>query len=104
MRRSRLRSARQHFALARRFDPDLPDGFAAEAALQPINREGTAKYLAVIDRGLAANPDSALLHGLKSRVLESVGLMVDSVTEAEQAAEPIRRRLASEGRCISALA
>ena len=99
-----VRAARQHLALARRFDPASPDGFAAEAALQPIDRQWTAKYLAVIDRGLAANPDSALLHGLKSRALESVGLMADSVAEAEQAVELNPASAGVRGSLISALA
>jgi tetratricopeptide (TPR) repeat protein len=84
---STKRSASQHLALARRLDPSLPGGFAAEANLLPVDREAPSKYLAVLDRGIAANPDSALLHGLKSRALQSVGRMSDGVTEAEQAVE-----------------
>jgi adenylate cyclase len=101
---STRRSARHHLALARRLDPNLPDGFAAEAQLLPIDRGLAANYLAVIDRGIAANPDSALLHGMKSRALESVGRMSDSVSDAEQAAELNPASAGVRGALISALA
>ena len=98
------RAAIEHLAQARRLDPQIAEGYAAEANLVLNGPSAATDVLNVLDRGLAAHPDSALLHGQKSSALQSVGRMNDSVVEAEQAVEfnPLARGV--RGNLISALA
>ena len=97
-------AAAHHLALARRIDPDIEDGFVAEANLLPVGPTTLSQALKVIDRGLAAHPDSALLHGSKSALLQSAGRMNDAVSEAEQAAELNPVSPGVRGAVITALA
>lgn len=101
---ARRKSVIDHLAEARRLDPNVEEGFAAEAFLQLDDGAGAAKALAVLDRGIAVHPDSALLHGLKSAALQNVGRMNEGVAEAEQAAELNPVSSATRQALISALA
>lgn len=98
------RAAIEHLAQARRLDPQIAEGYAAEANLVLNGRSAATDVLKVLDRGLEAHPDSALLHGQKSALLQSVGRMNDSVVEAEQAVEFNPLAPGVRGDLISALA
>lgn len=83
---ARVQSAREHLRRASALDPNLPEIYAADAQLQPIGQQpGSA--LAILDAGLAANPDNGLLYNLRSETLQKVGRMSDAVESAHRAAQ-----------------
>ena len=102
--RAALDSARKHLALARRFNSTFPAGYVAEANLQLFQTNDPGRYLAVLDRGLATDPDSGLLHGAKSGGLRAVGRTGDGVAEARQAVDLNPVSAGVQGALIEALA
>ena len=74
-----------HLARAKRLDPTFPATIAAEANFHPNDATKPARALAILERGLAAHPDSAVLHDLHSGYLRSIGRLNEGVAEARQA-------------------
>ena len=74
-----------HLARAKQLDPTLPATVAAEANFHPNDGTKPAHALAVLDRGLASHPDSALLHDMRSMYLRNVGRLNEGVAEARRA-------------------
>jgi tetratricopeptide (TPR) repeat protein len=75
---------------ARALDPSLAETYAAEAALIPYPG-GWRQRLALIDRGLAADPNSTLLHFERSEQLARLGRLQEALREArrEAALDPL---------------
>lgn len=84
--RAITRSAREHLRKAKQLDPATPMVFAAEASL-PENYMAPGGSIAVLDRGIALNPDDAPLHSVRSEALMRIGRVTDSLNEARKAAE-----------------
>lgn len=79
------KAAEQHLTIARRLDPSLPEIFAADAQFYPNDGTKPGRGLAILERGLERNPDSALLHGQRSEFLAALGRMNEAVAAAESA-------------------
>ena len=78
-------AVRDHLARARQLDPTLPEVAAANALFHPEDGTKPAHALAVLDQGLHARPESALLHGMRSQYLRDVGRLNEGVAEADRA-------------------
>lgn len=74
-----------HLARAKQLDPIWPATIAADANFHPNDGTKPAHALAILDRGLAAHPDSALLHDLRADYLGNVGRVNERVAEAKRA-------------------
>lgn len=74
-----------HLARAKQLDPTLPATIAADANFHPNDGTKPPHALAVLDRGLAAHPDSALLHDFRGKYLSNIGRMNEGVAEAQRA-------------------
>lgn len=72
---------------ARRLDPGLEQVIAAEVLVMPYTKSRSAAAMAVIERGLAANPESAVLHSLMAAELIKRGRMSDAVESARRSVE-----------------
>lgn len=81
------RQARGFLDRARRLDPQLEQVFAAEALVMPYDKARWAAAMAVVERGLAANPESAVLLSVRAAELTKRGRMKDSVESARQSVE-----------------
>jgi len=79
-----LGNSRAHVKKALQIDPNLPAAIAANAVL-PEHWLRPAKAQAILEDGLKRNPDSALLHGLRSESLALVGRNNDAIEEALKA-------------------
>lgn len=98
-----LRSAAlRHLKAARSINPRLGTAYAAESLLLPAWRY--RERLELIDRGLAVDPDCAVLHDIKTRALQSVGMMEQAVASAHRAVELEPSSAAHRQNLISALA
>jgi tetratricopeptide (TPR) repeat protein len=81
-------SARADLKRAQQLNPKLDMVYAAEGRLiAPWDRNWWTAPLDTYDRGLKANPDSALLYGSRSERLLSVGRMDEAVESARRAVE-----------------
>ena len=74
-----------HLARAQQLGPDLPATIAATANFHPNDGTKPAHALAVLDRGLEKQPDSAMLHDLRALYLLSIGRSNEAVTAAQRA-------------------
>lgn len=74
-----------HLARAKQLDPTWPATIAADANFHPNDGTKPAHALAILDRGLATHPDSALLHDLRANYLGDVGRVNERVAEAKRA-------------------
>jgi tetratricopeptide (TPR) repeat protein len=74
-----------HLARAKQLDPTFPATIAADANFHPNDGTKPDHALAILDRGLAAHPDSAVLRDMRSYYLRSVGRINEGVAEAERA-------------------
>ena len=79
------KAAKAHLDRAKQLDPNLPDVFAADAHFHPFDGTKPGRALAILDRGLALHPDSALLHGMRAGFLAEVGRTNELVSEFRQA-------------------
>jgi hypothetical protein len=89
-----LKAVTRDMETARRLDPNFSVTFAADAHFYENNGNKPGRALAILDRGLALHPDSALLHDMRSYFLHQVGRMNESVTAA---ADPSRHLSVSAG-------
>ena len=78
-------AAREHVRRARALNDHLGLTYAADATLIQDWRYGDK--LTTLARGLALDPDCAVLYALKSDALQSVGFMDDALAAARKAAE-----------------
>lgn len=74
-----------HLARAKQLDPTFPATIAADANFHPNDGTKPAHALGIIDRGLAAHPDSAVLRDLRSYYLSKIGRANEGVAESERA-------------------
>lgn len=70
---------------ARRVSPNLPEAYQAEIDLLPVN--AYAERLRLAEKAVETNPESSLGFGARSRILQSVGRVNDSVADARRAKE-----------------
>ena len=82
-----VRSAKADLERARRLDPGLEQVFAAEVLTMPYDKGRWAAALAVVERGLANNPESALLHSVRSAEMIKRGRMNEAVESARRSVE-----------------
>jgi adenylate cyclase len=83
-----IETARNDLRRARQINPNLDMVYAAEGQLiVPWDRNWWIGPLEAFDRGLKANPDSALLYSLRANTLLSVGRMNEAVESARRAVE-----------------
>ncbi len=94
--------AEEHIRAARASGEDPSLTYAAQALLVPASR--FSERIAVIARGLARDPDCAILYGLKSQALTNVGRMEDALDSARRAAALDPDSPKARGDLISALA
>lgn len=76
-------SAKEHLRTARALNDRLATIYAAQVRLIPAQR--FQERLSTIDKGLAADPQNALLYGGRSQILSDAGLMDDALASARQA-------------------
>jgi tetratricopeptide (TPR) repeat protein len=95
-------AAQQHLRKARAASTHLGLSYAAEAILFPASRY--AERLAIVERGLALDPDCAVLHGLRSEYLHNVGRMDDALDSARAAVALAPDSAFARENLISALA
>jgi DNA-binding winged helix-turn-helix (wHTH) protein/tetratricopeptide (TPR) repeat protein len=95
-------SAQKNIARARAIDGAVPLSYAAEALLTPNHQ--FARRFAIIDRGIALDPDCAVLHGLKSDALRNIGRLDDAIDAARRAVEIDPNSAIERSTLISALA
>ena len=98
-----VRRTREHLRRAKQIDAELPVAIAADASL-PEHWQNPLQALAIIERGLKVHPDSALLHGLRSESLATVGRTAESVDEALNAMQLNPLSPADRNRYLSTLA
>lgn len=84
-RRALRKAVTAHLARAKQLGPDLPATIAATATSLRNDGNKSGQALALIDKGLELNPDSALLHDLRAHYLGKVGRSNESVTAVERA-------------------
>lgn len=77
-------AAREHLLQARALDPSLAASYLAEEELLP--RDRWAERLAVLQRGLAADPGDARLHSAQAHALMSIGRVTLALRSARRAA------------------
>ena len=82
-----VRSAKSDLERARRLDPQLEQVFAAEVLTMPYDKARWSPAMAVLDRGLAEHPESAVLHSVLAAELIKRGRMAESVESARQSVE-----------------
>jgi tetratricopeptide (TPR) repeat protein len=99
-----ISSARAHLQRAKALAPDYPDTIAAEATLRPADANSVRDALAVLDRGIERQPESALLHRLRGQLLMDAGRMRDAVAATRRASELNPLSTAMRDSYISALA
>lgn len=98
-----LRTSRAHAEKAQQIDPNLPAAIAANAVL-PEHWLRPVQAQAILERGLKLNPDSALLHGLRSESLALVGRNNDAIEQALKAMQLNPLSPSNRTRYLSALA
>ena len=74
-----------HLARAQQLDPDLPATIAASAIALRNDGYKSGRALALIDKGLQRNPDSARLHEMRAQFLQKVGRASETVTASQRA-------------------
>ena len=74
-----------HLARAKQLNPTLPETIAADAYFHPNDGTKPAHALAVLDRGLERQPDSASLQHMRAIFLADVGRLNEAVTAAQRA-------------------
>jgi len=74
-----------HLARAKQLDPTWPATIAADANFHPNDGAKSPHALAILDRGLATHPDSALLRDLRGNYLGNVGRVNERAVEARRA-------------------
>ena len=80
-----LEALKAHLARAKQLDPAYPATVVADANFHRNDGTKPAHALAILDRGLAANPDSALLHDFRAYYLFEIGRVSESVGESKRA-------------------
>ncbi len=82
-----LREMRAALAKAKRIDPNSEIVFAVDSMMHPFDAKQWDHVFPILDRGLAAHPGSAILLGLRSQALLTVGRMTEAAVNARQALE-----------------
>lgn len=103
-RQVRVPAAKLHLKRAKALAPNAPETIAADALIRRIDADRIPAALAILDRGIAMHPDSALLHRIRSDHLQDAGRMRDSVAEARRARELNPLSTATRDSHISVLA
>lgn len=80
-----IAEARKALARAKQIDPNMEDVYAADSLMHSANSQQWDHAFPILELGLAKHPDSALLLGLRSARLQSVGRMNEAAENARQA-------------------
>lgn len=74
-----------HLKRAKQLDPTFPTTVAADAQFHPNDGTKPGHALPILERGLAAHPDSAILRDMRAYFLGTVGRVNESIAESQRA-------------------
>lgn len=99
-----IRDGRAALKRAKELDSSLEEVIAADALFHPFDKDQWSHAFPIIDRGLRLHPSSALLLGLESTELTSVGRMTEATDAARGALGFDPLSVGSYARLVDALA